>query len=99
MSDFKLKQDIEKYKRDGLDEKTAIIVACAVNGVPEKATDILAELGDEQAELRKCLNEMVEFSQQYFREVEKISVEFPRKYISDNIVEQDVKNEDTNIEC
>jgi hypothetical protein len=66
MSDFKLKQDIEKYKRDGLDEKTAIIVACAVNGVPEKATDILVELGDEQAELRKCLNEMVEFSQQYF---------------------------------
>lgn len=91
MSDYKIKQDIEKYKRDGLDEKTAIIVACAVNGVPEKATDILAELGDEQAELRKCLNEMVEFSQQYFlREVENIS---------NNIVEQDVKNEDTNIEC
>lgn len=66
MSDYKIKQDIEKYKRDGLDEKTAIIVSCAINGVPEKATDILAELGDEQAELRKCLNEMVEFSQQYF---------------------------------
>lgn len=91
MSDYKIKQDIEKYKRDGLDEKTAIIVSCAINGVPEKATDILAELGDEQAELRKCLNEMVEFSQQYFfREVENIS---------NNIVEQDVKNEDTNIEC
>lgn len=86
VSDFKLNQDIEKYKRLGLDDRTSIIVACAVNEVPEKATELLSEIGDEQAELRKCLNDMVELSKSL-------------QEISNNIVEQDVKNEEPNIEC
>ena len=86
VSDFKLNQDIEKYKKMGLDDRTSIIVACSVNGVPEKATELLSEIGDEQAELRKCLNDMVELSKSL-------------QEISNNIVEQDVKNEEPNIEC
>jgi hypothetical protein len=86
VSDFKLNQDIEKYKKMGLDERTSIIVACSINGVPEKATDILCELGDEQGELRKCLNDMIEMSKSL-------------QEISNDIVEQDAKNEEPNTEC
>jgi len=89
VTDFKLNQDIEKYKKMGLDERTSIIVACSVNGVPEKATEILSELGDEQAELRKCLNEMIEFSKLLLNEETNIS----------NDIIKDVKNEEPNIEC
>ena len=103
VSDYKLNLDIEKYKRQGLDEKTAIIVACAVNNCPQKANSILCELGDEQAELKKCLNDMIELNQQYFKDLEVVvqeqeNDEFPRKYISDDNIE-DVKNENSNIEC
>ena len=86
VSNFKLNQDIEKYKKMGLDERTSVIVACSVNGVPEKSTDILCELGDEQAELRRALADMVELSKSVLE-------------ISNDIVEQDVKNEEPNIEC
>ena len=90
VSDFKLNKDIENYKRMGLDERTSVIVACSVNGVPEKATEILSELGDEQAELRKCLNEMIEFSKLL---CDKDTL------ISSDIVEENVKNEEPNTEC
>ena len=99
VSDFKLKRDISKYQQMGLDEKTAIIIACAVNNVPERANDILCELGDEQAELRKALKEMVEVSKQIFSDLEsKEEEDFPQKFISDDNVE-DVKNEKSDIEC
>jgi hypothetical protein len=99
VSDFKLKQDIAKYKQMGLDEKTAIIVACSINNVSERANDILCELGDEQAELKKCLKEMIEVSKQIFSDLEsKKDEDFPQKFISDNNVE-DVKNEKSDIEC
>lgn len=86
VTDFKLNQDIEKYKKMGLDERTSIIVACSINGIPERATDILAELNDEQFELKKALADMISFEEQ-------------QKIIYTDIVEQDVKNEEPNIEC
>jgi len=92
VSDFKLNQDIEKYKKMGLDERTSIIVACSINGVPEKATDILCELGDEQGELRKCLNDMIEMSK-------SLELRDEERFISNDIVEQDAKNEEPNTEC
>lgn len=85
-TDFKLNKDIEKYQKMGLDERTAVIVACSVNGIPEKATDILAELNDEQFELNKALAEMIPFEKQH-------------DIISSDILEQNVKSEESNTEC
>ena len=86
VTDFKLNQDIEKYKKMGLDERTSVIVACSVNGIPEKASDILAELNDEQYELKKALAEMIPFEKQH-------------DIISSDIIEPNVKNEEPNTEC
>ena len=86
VSDFKLNKDIEKYKKMGLDDRTAVIVACSVNGIPEKASDILAELNDEQYELNKALAEMIPFEKQ-------------NDIISSDIVEENVKNEEPNTKC
>ena len=83
VSDFKLNRDIEKYKKMGLDDRTSIIVACSINGIPEKANDILLEMNDEQAEIRRCLKDMVIFSNQYLSDLEVANNElendqFPR---------------------
>jgi len=55
----KIKDEVKSLLKMGLPENLAIITACANKGKPELADEYLADLQEEQSELKDILSNMV----------------------------------------
>ena len=59
VTDYKLKKDIDMYQKMGLSYEYATIVACNLNGVPERAQPIIDEMKEEQQEIEYGIKDFI----------------------------------------
>ena len=59
VTDYKIKKDIEMYQKMGLNYEYATVVACNINGVPERAQHIMDEMIEEQYEIANSIKDFI----------------------------------------